>query len=340
MKKYGKIPPVYPNGWYKLLDSIFLKKGESRYVTAIGQHFAVYRGEDNIVRILEAYCPHLGANLGIGGKVVGDTLECPFHGWRFDGEGTCKHIPYAASVPKMCKTKAWKSKEVNGMICVFFDAEGRDPEWYPDTIKEVEDGTYTYQGRTENHIQAHIQEIPENGSDTAHLNILHTPAMYFSKVVNHKWEGKWSAGEEHEKHVTHVIIKEHMTLFGYKIPFSGQEAHISQVGPALVYLKFDTIFGKMVMFETVTPIGPLYLQADHILFAERKIPQFFVKMAFIMLVNQFERDIPIWGNKTYVHNPLVVKEDGNILGFRRWFAQFYSANSPTIESLQKATLDW
>ena len=51
------------------------------------------------VSIVDAYCPHLGANLGVGGHVRGNCIECPFHGWRFDGEtGQCVSIPYTDKV--------------------------------------------------------------------------------------------------------------------------------------------------------------------------------------------------------------------------------------------------
>ncbi len=51
------------------------------------------------VSVMDAYCPHLGGNLGAGGRVIGNCIECPFHGWQFDGEtGKCTVIPYAAKV--------------------------------------------------------------------------------------------------------------------------------------------------------------------------------------------------------------------------------------------------
>ena len=46
-----------------------LKKGDVKPVDALGQHFVVYRGESGKVAVLDAYCPHLGANLALGGKV-------------------------------------------------------------------------------------------------------------------------------------------------------------------------------------------------------------------------------------------------------------------------------
>ena len=62
-------------------------------MTYLGQDLVLFRGEDGIARVFDAYCPHLGAHLGIGGRVCGDGLACPFHGWRFDGEGHLAEVP-------------------------------------------------------------------------------------------------------------------------------------------------------------------------------------------------------------------------------------------------------
>ena len=39
------------------------------------------------VGVMHAFCPHMGAHLGMGGVVVGNLLQCPFHGWSFDTSG-------------------------------------------------------------------------------------------------------------------------------------------------------------------------------------------------------------------------------------------------------------
>ena len=63
---------------------------------ALGEQVAVFRGQDGKAYVLDAYCPHLGANLAVGGRVVGSCIECPFHGWQFRGnDGKCTKIPYA-----------------------------------------------------------------------------------------------------------------------------------------------------------------------------------------------------------------------------------------------------
>ena len=65
-------------------------------LTILGQALAVFRDSDGEVHVLDAYCPHLGTNLGAGGHVKGKCLECPFHGWQFNGlDGRCTHIPYS-----------------------------------------------------------------------------------------------------------------------------------------------------------------------------------------------------------------------------------------------------
>ena len=60
----------------------------------LGLNLAVFRGEDGRAHVVDAYCPHLGAHLAVGGAVIGDCIQCPFHGWEFNGDtGKCTHIP-------------------------------------------------------------------------------------------------------------------------------------------------------------------------------------------------------------------------------------------------------
>ena len=68
------MPPSYPNGWFKICESTELKKGDIRNVQAFGQNLVLFRGKDGKCSVLDAYCPHLGANLS-GGTVVGTLLD-------------------------------------------------------------------------------------------------------------------------------------------------------------------------------------------------------------------------------------------------------------------------
>lgn len=157
-RKCGDIPPVYPNGWFRVLDSHELAVGDVKYISVLGEHLAVFRGTDGVAYIVNAYCPHLGANLAVGGQVVGNCLQCPFHGWLYRGEdGKCVEVPYSEKIPDFAKTKAWPCVEKNCNIYIWYHAEEIEPTWMPDDIAEIENGTWTYRGYTEHPINAHIE---------------------------------------------------------------------------------------------------------------------------------------------------------------------------------------
>ena len=81
-------PGRYARGWHIVLFSCELQLGEVKQLHYFDQDIVAYRGESGRVAILDAHCPHLGANLASGeGRVSGDTIACPFHGWVFDPDG-------------------------------------------------------------------------------------------------------------------------------------------------------------------------------------------------------------------------------------------------------------
>lgn len=248
--------------------------------------------EDGKARILDAYCPHMGANLGVTGQVVGNDIVCPFHGWQFDGEGKCTKIPYAEKVPGFIKTTAWPCIEMNGSIMVWHDAEGRPPLWLPSDIKEINSGAYKWHGSSLHQVRAHIQEIPENGPDTAHLNYLHVPLVF--KLIgklgfHHAWEASWEAGKGVEEHLVrvlhfirssetvlahlldglqaHIKVVQSVQFRGRYVPGTRIDVTITQVGPGMVHLHFDTPLGKVMLIETVTPVQPLLQRVTHQVFA-------------------------------------------------------------------------
>ena len=191
-------PHHYPNGWYKVADSAEVKRGQVKGVNCFGEELVVFRGQDGKAAVLNAICPHLGANLAVGGKGVGNCIQCPFHNWEFNCAGKCTKIPYSVEkgkdgIVKPCKipsnatTKVWKSREINYGIYVWFHAENEPPSWFlttmVPTLPNGQEMPLVYHGKQSFDAACHIQEVTENGVDYAHFDTLHKKFV-FSDIIN------------------------------------------------------------------------------------------------------------------------------------------------------------
>ncbi len=86
---------------------------------------AVFRGEDGAARVLSAFCPHLGADLGVG-DVVDGVLRCAFHHWRFDGAGRCVATGIGDPPPPGAGLFSYPVAEKFGLVWAF---NGERPHW-------------------------------------------------------------------------------------------------------------------------------------------------------------------------------------------------------------------
>eukprot|EP01087_Luapelamoeba_hula_P003954 TRINITY_DN1390_c1_g1_i1.p1 TRINITY_DN1390_c1_g1~~TRINITY_DN1390_c1_g1_i1.p1 ORF type:complete len:374 (-),score=53.75 TRINITY_DN1390_c1_g1_i1:489-1610(-) len=144
-------------------------------IEVVGKTMVLFRGvDDKTVKLLDAYCPHLGANMGAGGVVVGDHLQCPFHQWQFDGDGKCQTIPYTDNIPSSAVAKSYEVMELYGAICFWYDVEGRPAHWKPHLIPQLESGNYIYRGSYKSrNVHMHIQDYAENSADLQHIAPMH-----------------------------------------------------------------------------------------------------------------------------------------------------------------------
>lgn len=112
---------VIAKGWYLACPSHALRPGQVKSLTLCGQRIVLFRGEDQAVRALHAYCPHLGTDLGLG-RVEGNWIRCKFHQWAFDGTGQCQHIPCQAHIPSLAQLPAYATEEKYGLVWIYPDA--------------------------------------------------------------------------------------------------------------------------------------------------------------------------------------------------------------------------
>ena len=81
------LPSAFPEGWYFVASRKDLEKAKLVRKTWMGTEI-VASGENGHVCVAEAYCPHLGSDLGpsVGGRVRNGRLVCPFHGFEYVGQ--------------------------------------------------------------------------------------------------------------------------------------------------------------------------------------------------------------------------------------------------------------
>ena len=84
--------PRYPNGWFQIAYSDELAPGAAKPVRYFGKDLVLFRTEAGEAKLLDAHCPHLGAHLAVGGRVEGDCIRCPFHGWSYEHSGRLGNV--------------------------------------------------------------------------------------------------------------------------------------------------------------------------------------------------------------------------------------------------------
>ena len=83
---------MIPNQWYAILESSEIKKGKIVGVTRMGEKMVAWRNPQGDLSIMTDKCPHRGVALSVG-KLIGDCIQCPFHGFQYDTSGTCTLVP-------------------------------------------------------------------------------------------------------------------------------------------------------------------------------------------------------------------------------------------------------
>ncbi|CAG7719174.1 unnamed protein product [Allacma fusca] len=340
LRKLGPIPPPYPNGWFTLLGSEQLGKETATEVSVLGLNLVAWRGKSGKAYVADAYCPHLGAHLGVGGTVENECITCPFHGWQFHGQnGSLFNIPYsnAEALEASAKIKMHRIIERNGFIYLWHHAEGQEPFWFPGEHKKILSGQWASCHRHEMTIGAHIQDVRENLADVNHFNVVHAPGM-FEGILNFfsfKYQGEWTIMKDEttlkRNHMTSSVVHSVLMLFD-KFSLFPTTLQFIEEGPGLSELHLNIGFIKSILFIHVTPLEPMTQRIVFQLYTSDWIPTLITSLLFANSLNMVYRDAAIWSRKTFVKSPILPKQDTSVKTFRLWFAQFYSENSWRVGS--------
>ena len=145
----ARFPFGIPNSWYLVAYADELEVGTIKPLPYLGRNMIAIRGGAGVVSVLDGYCPHLGANLAVGGTCEDGIIRCPFHGWKYDATGRCIEIPYSKRIPQGAFLGRYPVLERNGMIFVWHGEAGAEPFFEIPELPEWEDPEYlgTSKGR-------------------------------------------------------------------------------------------------------------------------------------------------------------------------------------------------
>lgn len=311
-----------PFGWFPVAYSSELEVGEVRPNFLFDEHQVLFRTESGEAKLLEAFCPHLGAHLGHGGKVVGEHVACPFHAWELNGDGVVKNIPYAKSIPPRAKRGAcvhsYPVQEKNKMIWAWYHPRRIAPTFEIGDVPEFSDPAWTDLETYEWEINAHIQEMGENAVDIAHFVYVHS--SFYMPEARIELDG--------HRRVTEMTAKTPKIDDEGKIDMMQMEDSLlisRNWGPGMSLQIFDRVF-KTVMMGSMAPITATRMKLRFAFTKPKDLSEQFSILTdglIAEVVRQVGHDMVIWENKLYRPDPILCDGDGPIAKYRKWFSQFY-----------------
>lgn len=322
MAQYAKIEAAeieerYARGWHCLGKAEEYTDKPVR-LDYFGTKLVAYRGEEGRFIVLDAFCPHMGADLSLG-YVEGDSLRCPFHAWRWGADGVCDDIPYAKRIPPKACIKSWPTLERNGLVFVWHDPENNPPieGQEPPAMPECESGEWSDWAVDLIPIHTNCRELVDNMADKAHFGPVHgSAAMRFENTFHQHKCVQYMEGKSPRLAGDSILTTE-ATYYGPAYMITRMSGEMNGVPVESLLLvshvptsteSFDLRFGVMVKLfpgmseEECREMVDGYVQLSRAAFFE---------------------DVDVWHTKARVDNPLLCDGDGPVNRLRQWYNQFY-----------------
>jgi phenylpropionate dioxygenase-like ring-hydroxylating dioxygenase large terminal subunit len=169
-------PPLgVPDDWYVACEARELGR-KPLAAELLGLRLVLFRDAAGRARALFDRCSHRNVPLSMG-RVCDGQIECPYHGWRFDGQGQCAHVPglldddrdagaQGRAVPSLL------TREVDGYVWVYSTVGATRSVREPFSMPFTNDPAYT----TVTHVQdfeGSVHAVAENALDVPHTAFVH-----------------------------------------------------------------------------------------------------------------------------------------------------------------------
>lgn len=152
-------------GWSDELDRTLVSK------TILGEPVCIFRKEDGTPAAIGDRCAHRGYSLAKG-RLIGDQVECGYHGFTYDCSGACVRVPTQDPIPSRARVRAYAVVERRPWVWIWTgDPDTADETLVPEHPWLEMPGWDRIGG--EFNLRAHFQLLHENLLDLSHFTYLH-----------------------------------------------------------------------------------------------------------------------------------------------------------------------
>jgi len=310
----SRYPFAVPYGWFQVAWSAELEPGDVLPRYYFGRHLVLWRDDEGVAHLNDAFCPHLGAHLGYGGHVDGCDLVCPFHGWKFDADGANTDIPYGTRTNQKARVGSYPVREIGDhFVMAWYHPEGAPPSYEIGDQPEMASDDYSEWTTVHFSVAAAVQELAENSVDGPHFRYVHNTEIV-PEIQSYETDG------------TTAIMR---SIQQFPTPRGVVDGRIDvdNIGPGFGVTRFSGIVDTFLV-GAATPVDANRCEV-RFNFKTKNLGDATttsgVGRAFVKEVcKQFEEDRPIWENKAHISRPALADTDPPFMKFRKWYSQFYA----------------
>jgi vanillate O-demethylase monooxygenase subunit len=139
--------------------------------TFLGENVILFRDTTGVAHALIDRCAHRCLPLSRG-KLLGDIVQCGYHGMRFHADGTCNGVPGQDTIPARATLKSYPLVERHGFIWIWMgEPAAADPALVPNAFWFANPAWATATGY--HYIGAHYMLVVDNLLDLSHETFVH-----------------------------------------------------------------------------------------------------------------------------------------------------------------------
>ncbi len=226
--------------------------------------------------------------------------------------GANTEIPYSERINRSAKLRTYPAAERNGFIYAWYHPHQEPPTYDIPVVEEILTDDFSGPTKTNHVVETGIQEMAENGVDSAHFRYVHN-VEEVPVIERYDIEG-------------HRTIMESKQRFPTPRGVVDGRIDATAEGPGVSIVRFSGIIDTILVTAS-TPIRSDQTETRFHFYVRNlgdEATNSTVGEAFAAEVDkQFIEDMPIWEHKAHLVRPALADTDGPFMKFRKWYSQFY-----------------